>query len=194
MPQVKKQGMREAIVEAAFHLFSQKGYTTTTMAEIARAANMTVANLYVYFDSKLMILYEIYRPWLGGQLDTLRQAVRRSRSPRSKLKRIFMGIWDDIPRAEHSFANALIEALASAPQNMGKPTDLLATVESFLTEMILESLPPERQALAKDGLLAHVICMAFDGFVINQRIGDVRNIPAVADLMTDLLLGEAPAR
>lgn len=193
MPQVKKQGMREAIVEAAFHLFSQKGYTTTTMAEIARAANMTVANLYVYFDSKLMILYEIYRPWLGGQLDTLRQAVRRSRSPRSKLKRIFMGIWDDIPRAEHSFANALIEALASAPQNMGKPTDLLATVESFLTEMILESLPPERQALAKDGLLAHVIWMAFDGFVINQRIGDVRNISAVADLMTDLLLGEAPA-
>ena len=194
MPQVKKQGMREAIVEAAFHLFSQKGYTTTTMAEIARAANMTVANLYVYFDSKLMILYEIYRPWLGGQLDTLRQAVRRSRSPRSKLKRIFMGIWDDIPKAEHSFANALIEALASAPQNMGKPTDLLATVETFLTEMILESLPPERQSLAKDGLLAHVIWMAFDGFVINQRIGDVRNISAVADLMTDLLLGETSAR
>ncbi|NYE24765.1 TetR/AcrR family transcriptional regulator [Pigmentiphaga litoralis] len=194
MPQVKKQGMREAIVEAAFHLFSQKGYTTTTMAEIARAANMTVANLYVYFDSKLMILYEIYRPWLGGQLDTLRQAVRRSRSPRSKLKRIFMGIWDDIPKAEHSFANALIEALASAPQNMGKPTDLLATVETFLTEMILESLPPERQSLAKDGLLAHVIWMAFDGFVINQRIGDVRNISAVADLMTDLLLGETPSR
>nr|WP_218863366.1 TetR/AcrR family transcriptional regulator [Pigmentiphaga litoralis] len=186
--------MREAIVEAAFHLFSQKGYTTTTMAEIARAANMTVANLYVYFDSKLMILYEIYRPWLGGQLDTLRQAVRRSRSPRSKLKRIFMGIWDDIPKAEHSFANALIEALASAPQNMGKPTDLLATVETFLTEMILESLPPERQSLAKDGLLAHVIWMAFDGFVINQRIGDVRNISAVADLMTDLLLGETPSR
>jgi len=194
VPQVKKQGMREAIVEAAFHLFSQKGYTTTTMAEIARAANMTVANLYVYFDSKLMILYEIYRPWLGGQLDTLRQAVRRSRSPRSKLKRIFMGIWDDIPKAEHSFANALIEALASAPQNMGKPTDLLATVETFLTEMILESLPPERQSLAKDGLLAHVIWMAFDGFVINQRIGDVRNISAVADLMTDLLLGETPSR
>lgn len=194
MPQVKKQGMREAIVEAAFHLFSQKGYTTTTMAEIARAANMTVANLYVYFDSKLMILYEIYRPWLGGQLDTLRQAVRRSRSPRSKLKRIFMGIWDDIPKAEHSFANALIEALASAPQNMGKPTDLLATVETFLTEMILESLPPERQSLAKDGLLAHVIWMAFDGFVINQRIGDVRNISAVADLMTDLLLGESSTR
>jgi AcrR family transcriptional regulator len=194
VPQVKKQGMREAIVEAAFHLFSQKGYTTTTMAEIARAANMTVANLYVYFDSKLMILYEIYRPWLGGQLDTLRQAVRRARSPRSKLKRIFMGIWDDIPKAEHSFANALIEALASAPQNMGKPTDLLATVETFLTEMILESLPPKRQALAKDGLLAHVIWMAFDGFVINQRIGDVRNISAVADLMTDLLLGETSAR
>jgi AcrR family transcriptional regulator len=194
VPQVKKQGMREAIVEAAFHLFSQQGYTATTMAEIAGAANMTVANLYVYFDSKLLILYEIYRPWLGGQLDTLRQSVRRSRSPRSKLKRIFMGIWDDIPKAEPSFANALIEALASAPQNTGKPAELLTAVETFLTEMILESLPPKRQALARNGMLAHVIWMAFDGFVINQRSGDARNISAVADLMTDLLLGETSAR
>jgi hypothetical protein len=31
--------------------------------------------------------------------------------------------------------------------------------------------------------------MAFDGFAINQRIGDLRDIEAIADIMTDLLLG-----
>lgn len=189
MPQVKKPGMREAIVAAAFDLFCRKGYTATTMSEIARAAGMTVANLYVYFDSKLVILYEINTPWLIEQLHALRKSVDKFRTPRTRLRRIFIGIWSDIPRADHSFANAMIEALASAPENMGKPNDLLAQAETFITQMIIESLPPERARLAEDKLLSHILWMAFDGFVINQRIGDLRDIEAIADLMTDLLLG-----
>jgi AcrR family transcriptional regulator len=189
VPQVKKPGMREAIVAAAFDLFCRKGYTATTMSEIARAAGMTVANLYVYFDSKLVILYEINTPWLIEQLHVLRKSVDKFRTPRTRLRRIFIGIWSDIPRADHSFANAMIEALASAPENMGKPNDLLAQAETFITQMIIESLPPERARLAEDKLLSHILWMAFDGFVINQRIGDLRDIEAIADLMTDLLLG-----
>jgi AcrR family transcriptional regulator len=192
MPQVKKAGVREAIVAAAFDLFCRKGYTATTMAEIARAAGMTVSNLYVYFDSKLVILYEINTPWLIEQLHALYQAVDKFRTPRTRLRRIFIGVWSDIPRADHSFANAMIEALAGAPENMGKPNDLLARAETFLTRMIVESLPPERACLVEDKLLSHVIWMAFDGFVINQRIGDLRDIEAIADLMTNLLLGEVP--
>jgi len=36
--------------------------------------------------------------------------------------------------------------------------------------------------------------MAFDGFAINQRLGDVRDTGGVVDLICDLLLGEAAAR
>lgn len=191
MAQIKKSGMREAILESAFDLFSRKGYTPTTMAEIARASNMTVANLYVYFDSKLAILYEIYQPWLGQQLAALAESVRKFRTPRSRLRRIFTGIWGDIPAADHSFANALIEALAVSPQGMAKPNTLLIDVETFLTGLIAESLPAERAHLVKDHLLAHVIWMAFDGFTINQHLGDVRDVGAIADIMIDLLLAES---
>lgn len=189
MAQVKKAGMREAILEAAFDLFCRKGYTNTTMSEIARSAGMTVANLYVYFDSKLLILYEIYTPWLQAQLDELRKSVQKFRTPRTRLRRIFIGVWRDIPGADHSFANTLIEALASAPKDKGKPTELLSRVEAFVTALIVESLPPARARLFETALLSHIIWMAFDGFVINLRIGDLRNIDAIADLMADFLLG-----
>ncbi|WP_370460903.1 TetR/AcrR family transcriptional regulator [Herbaspirillum sp. AP21] len=191
--QIKKSGMREAILESAFDLFSRKGYTPTTMAEIARASNMTVANLYVYFDSKLAILYEIYQPWLEQQLQALAESVRKFRTPRSRLRRVFTGIWGDIPASDHSFANALIEALAVSPQGMTKPNTLLMDVETFLTALISESLPPERAHLVRNDLLAHVIWMAFDGFTINQHLGDVRDVSAIADIMTNLLLGETEA-
>jgi len=189
--QVKKSGMREAILQAAFDLFSRKGYTPTTMAEIARASDMTVANLYVYFDSKLLILYDLYRPWLDAQLESLSESVRKFRTPRTKLRRVFIGLWGDIPAADHCFANALIEALAVAPRNMGKPNNLLVQVEDYLTRLLSECLPADSAVAADGNLLSHIVWMAFDGFVINSRIGDVRDTEKIADVMTTLLLGHS---
>jgi AcrR family transcriptional regulator len=187
--QVKKSDKREAILAAAFDLFARKGFATTTMAEIARGANTTDANLYVYFPSKLVIMYEIYNPWLAQQLEVLRASVQRLRSPRMRLRRIFIGIWGDIPAADHCFANCLIEALAQVPKRTNKPSDLLLRSEEMLTALIAENLSEERRHLLRDRLFAHVAWMAFDGFAINQRIGDLRDIEAIADIMTDLLLG-----
>lgn len=189
MAQVKKEEVREAILAAAFDLFCRKGYTATTMSEIARAAGMTVANLYVYFDSKLLIFYEIYTPWLLARVDTLRESALKFPTPRIRLRRIIVGLWGDIPAADHSFANAMIEALASAPMGTPKPNNLLEQCEIAITDLILGCLPPERTQLASNRLLSHILWMAFDGFAINSRIGDTRDLEAIATLMTDMILG-----
>ena len=197
MTQVKKKGVKEAILGAAFNLFSSRGYTCTTMAHIAKDANMTVANIYVYFDSKLAILYALYMPWLNAQLAALAESTRKFRTPRSRLRRIFIGIWGDIPASDHYFANALIEALAAVPEGAGKSTTFLKEVEQLISGLLAESLPPSRCYLLKDDLLSNILWMAFDGFVINRRIGDTRNIETIADMMVDLVLGEnasVPAR
>lgn len=191
MAQIKKPEVREAILQAAFELFSRKGYTKTTMAQIARTANMTVANLYVYFDSKLLIFYEIYKPWLQEQLSTLHESVNRLRTPRAKLHRIIIGVWRDIPSHDNHFANAMIEALASAPAGTKKPGNLLEYAEKFIYDMMIECLPVEKQARFNQQLFAHIIWMAFDGFVINRRINDVRDMNEIAEMMTELLLGPA---
>lgn len=189
MVQVKKQEVRDAIVEAAFTLFKHNGYTSTTMSKIAREAGTTVSNLYVYFDSKILVLYEIYTPWLLEQIDRIERSVRKLRRPRAQVKRLVMGLWADIPAADQSFANCMIEALASAPRDQGKPNDLLFLAETRISALLRECLPVDRYALLGDGLMAHILWMAFDGFVINQRIGDTRNVEHLADLLVVLLLG-----
>lgn len=190
MVQVKKNDMREAILVSAFDLFSRKGYTATTMAEIARQAEMNVGTLYVYFDSKISLLYEVYRPWQIQELDKLATAVRKLRSPSMQLRRLLVGLWGDLPATDHSFANTLIEALASAPPEMGKPNNLLAYVEQYLSDLLAEILPEDRQHLLKEGLLSHLIWMAFDGFSINQRLRDTRDVTAMADLVAGLILND----
>jgi AcrR family transcriptional regulator len=64
MAQTKKDGVRDAILAAAFARFSEKGYSETTIPAIAAGAGISTANVYRYFPSKLEILYTLYEPWL----------------------------------------------------------------------------------------------------------------------------------
>ncbi|UVI33213.1 TetR/AcrR family transcriptional regulator [Paenibacillus spongiae] len=50
--QILKEGVRNAIVEAAFAEFRQYGYMDASMRRIAAAAGMTSGNIYRYFRSK----------------------------------------------------------------------------------------------------------------------------------------------
>jgi AcrR family transcriptional regulator len=52
MPQVLKAEVRDRILSAALAAFAQSGFAATTMSEIARRADMAVANLYRYYPSK----------------------------------------------------------------------------------------------------------------------------------------------
>jgi AcrR family transcriptional regulator len=52
MPQVQKAEVRDRILAAALTAFSRNGFSATTMSEIARGADMAVANLYRYYASK----------------------------------------------------------------------------------------------------------------------------------------------
>src|SRR5690606_28643504 len=81
MIQIKKHKVRDAILVSAFDLFCRKGYTATTMADIARQAEVNIGTLYVYFESKLAILYALYRPWQEEKLRELAESVRKLRSP-----------------------------------------------------------------------------------------------------------------
>lgn len=192
MAQVKKEDMREAILTAAFDLFSERGYSATTVSAIATAASMTVSNLYVYFPSKIVLLYAVYRPWLINKLDELETATMRYRSPETRLRRLLQGLWRDIPSTDHGMANALVEALATTAPHDKKPNDLLLRVEEFVTDLLLRIMPKERHGLVADGLMSHHMWMAFDGFAINRRLGDVRDMDTLTDHWITMLLGEEP--
>jgi len=50
---------RENILQKAKYIFYEKGFSRTTMADIANASGCQQGNLYHYFDSKEQILFEI---------------------------------------------------------------------------------------------------------------------------------------
>ncbi|MEX0923155.1 MAG: TetR/AcrR family transcriptional regulator [Rhodovibrionaceae bacterium] len=179
-------------MSAAFALFRNRGYSETSMAQIAKKAGVSPANIYVYFESKLELLFQIYSPWLQERLQRLEEEVSSLDDPETRLRLILRTLWEDIPAEENGFANNLMQALSTAQPGEGYKRDLLMQLEDQVSRMIQESLPAARADLAEEGRLAHILFMAFDGFAMNFKLrGASERIDELIDLMIALLLGRS---
>lgn len=57
----KKEQKKEQIILTSLHLFSKKGFYSTTIPDIANALKMSVGNMYNYFKSKDILAKEIIK-------------------------------------------------------------------------------------------------------------------------------------
>lgn len=167
MAQIKKEGVRDAILEAAFRLFSEKGYVDTSIPAIAREAGISTANVYVYFKSKVEVLYTLYEPWLTQRLDKLEHALERIADPHERFQRLLTALWRDLPRESNGFANNVMQALSTTSGEEYDP-HLRELFQARVARWIESCMPiPDGDA----GRLAGVLLMAFDGFAMNAHLG-----------------------
>mgnify|MGYP000845254260 CR=1 FL=1 len=194
MAQVKKPEVEAAILEGAYDLFLRKGYSATSLAEIAASAGISTSNIYVYFPSKLKVLFALYDPWLRERIERLGEEVARHHEPERRLSLVLDTLWVRIPEENNGFANNLMQALSTASGEEQYSRDLLDWAEGRLSEMIRSCLPPGRAHLTDRSLLAHVFFMAFDGFAMNHKLQrEPGRMDELIALMVGLLLGEPKA-
>jgi AcrR family transcriptional regulator len=189
--QVKKETVRNAILDSARDSFSDSGYHRTTLLDIAQRAGTGVSSLYSYFPSKLHLLYAVVEPWQKECIWRLEAAVRKVEDPREKLRTILLGIWRDIPMENIGLANSLMEALASADPGEKKPSPLLAWAEQRLRVMLESAIPAQAERSIDYNLLSHLFLMAYDGFVINRRLNDLRDIERLVETVCDMMMPAA---
>ena len=195
MAQHKKSEVRAAILAGAFRLFSTHGYAATTLAAIAKSAKVSPGNVYIYFGSKLEILYAIYDPWLRARIEKLEAELAAIRSPRNRVRRLLVALWREIPAEENGFLNNIMQAISVTDPNEGYRSTLVQWLEDRVAELILDGLPAARQRRLRKSRIAHVLIMAFDGFAIHRHLHpdespiDDTTINAVAAM----LIGETAA-
>lgn len=191
MVQRKKEGVRDAILEAAFRLFSEHGYSDTSIPGIAREAGISTANVYVYFQSKIDILFQLYAPWLSGRLDKLERAQRRIADPQERLRKLLLALWRDLPRENNGFTNNVMQAVSTSSGNGDYSPQLRQLFQARVAGWIGECLAIPQ---AHSDMLANVVLMAFDGFAMNVRLA--HSAPCndeVARLFSGLMLLSAKA-
>ncbi len=96
-----KAGKRERLAAAAAQVFYERGVEKTTIADIARAAQVPVGNVYYYFKTKDQLIQAA----IGAHARTLEEiieALERVDSPAERLKALVRG-WVDQREAAAQF-------------------------------------------------------------------------------------------
>jgi AcrR family transcriptional regulator len=167
MAQRKKEEVRDAILEAAFRLFSEQGYSETSIPAIAREAGISTANVYVYFNSKIDMLFTLYAPWLEARLDKLGKSLQKLDDPQERLRKMLLALWRDLPRDSNGFANNVMQAVSTSAGNGDYSPRLRELFQGRVAAWIRDCL----NVTDRDGeMIASVVLMAFDGFAMNARL------------------------
>ena len=90
--QLNKVNPADIILEAAVNRFSEYGYNKTTMAEIAKDAGMSAANIYRYYKNKEEIAAACAKDCMCERLDILKSVIRdRNLTAAEKLEKYVLG-------------------------------------------------------------------------------------------------------
>lgn len=194
MARQKRDEVRRAILQAAYHAFAEHGYTGSNISLIAKLANVSPANVYVYYPSKLDILFAIYDPWLTRHFDALERALEKIPDPAQRLKKILATLWRDIPSAHNGFANNMMQALSTTSLREGYRPELRVAMEVRLSRMLESCLPNFETPHVRD--IASILFMAFDGYILNFHLLESATCPTKRlELLVEVLLSfkDAPA-
>ncbi|WP_109464235.1 TetR/AcrR family transcriptional regulator [Albibacillus kandeliae] len=200
MARQKSEQVRQAILDAAHTLFTEKGYIATTISAIARSANTSQSNVYVYFASKIEIAFAVFDPWMRAKMIELESNVGATRGAEAKLEAMVTGLLNGIA-ADHSGQTlTLVQALATAKPTDNYSSTLLNWTMERLRVMIADAVPAstadEREALAQ------ALMLAFDGVALRQNLrrGEIQGEPSTAAFhhlfqpMIDRATAKEPAR
>ena len=82
----RRPGKRERLIAAASRLLHEQGVERTTLADIAKAADVPAGNVYYYFKAKDDVVRAVIEAHVQQIKTTLAAIEARHRSPKSRLK------------------------------------------------------------------------------------------------------------
>jgi TetR/AcrR family fatty acid metabolism transcriptional regulator len=106
---------RARIMDAAIHVFAERGFHTATVAEIARAAGVADGTIYLYFKGKDDLLLRVFDEKMTQLLAEAREGLSREPSAPQKLHR-FIQLHLQLVERNPELAQVLIVELRQSAQ------------------------------------------------------------------------------
>jgi len=187
----KKQQTRELIADAARRLFADRGFDTVTVAQVARAANVSEVTVFNYFPTKEDLFY-------GGMQffeEKLLDAVRERASGESVLEAFRRPVLEGLKRlAAEETAEVIAAAgnlIAASPALEAHEREIVARHTRRLAEQLAEEAganPGDVEAIGVASALMGVQ-RALVGYVRSSVLAGRRGPRLVADARSQALRG-----
>lgn len=138
-PDVQPEAARRLML-AAVESFADRGYYATTTRDIAAAAGMSPAALYVHFPSKAALLFAISKSGHEQTLTLVESVAGRAESPVTRMRKIIEDFvaWH---ARRHTVARVVQYELQALPeQEYEVVADLRRRIEHLVREVIAEGV------------------------------------------------------
>ena len=125
---------RRRILDAALHLFSQKGYHHTRMDDIVRASGVSKGGVYHHFPGKETLFFTLMDEFAGLLEQRLRRAVDQAPSDTARLTAALEEGMRLLERYHLLAKIVFVQASGLGPAFEGKRLDLLERLARFVRE------------------------------------------------------------
>lgn len=132
----RAEATRARLAEAAVAAFAERGYHGTTTRDIASAAGMSPAALYVHHSSKEELLYLISKAGHEQALTVLRQAVDTSEDPVEQLHAVMRAFVEHHVRTHTSARIVNYELAALSPQHLAEMAGIRSEIDTLFSELV----------------------------------------------------------
>ncbi|MEI6710533.1 MAG: TetR/AcrR family transcriptional regulator [Actinomycetota bacterium] len=138
---------REQLLLVARKVFAERGFTATTMEDIAKEAGFTKPILYQFFKSKSELYNEIIKRTSEQLISRLRDAVAEKENAQDRIEVAFQGYFDMVVRETDAFRILFIHSHDSDTviDLRDMEIDFVAFIERLITIRIK---PDHRRQLA----------------------------------------------
>ena len=127
---------RARLLDAAVTAFAEKGFHGTTTRDIAAAAGMSPAALYVHHRSKEELLYQISRTGHEHTLALMRAGVASSEEPTEQLRTVVHDFAVDHARAHTGARVVNYELAALSPEHLREIREIRQQIDQELRQVV----------------------------------------------------------
>lgn len=178
-------GKREAILERASEAFRTEGYARASMDAVARAAQVSTATLYRYFESKAALFEAV----AGATMDRLQLEIAETAEPAQELPRLAQAYARLLAQPETRGMFRMV--VSESGRDAGLADRFYRAVKGRLSDLFAQavrrgeaaglydtSLPPEQVAGQLQGMIEHATLMR--GLVLGDEIDTLFNVEEIA--------------
>ena len=186
---------RERIIAAAERIFAQKGYFETTVAEIARDAQVAEGTIYEYFANKKDLLYAVPENYLADYATFVLDHLQGIKGALNKIRKI---IWCHLSyfRNHKDFTKIMtLEIRIDPDYYRSKTYENLKLYSDLIIQIITEGIkdgeigPHVNPHIIRDMILGTIEYVSIPWLIFDREI-PIDNL--VEDVSTAIFMGLAP--
>ncbi|GAC1535079.1 MAG: TetR/AcrR family transcriptional regulator [Ramlibacter sp.] len=179
---------REAILARAAHLFATRGYSATSMHEVADACGLSKATLYHYYRDKYALLFSIADTHVERLQRIGREAVAQATGPQARLRALVGRLVEEYADAQDAHWVLTSEVRFLAPADRRRVLERERQVVAAFADVV-GALRPDLQGAALDKPLTMLLFGMVNWMFTWMKPGGPLDHAAMAPIVIDLFLG-----